>query len=136
MNLPVILKNWSSVYLPGIIISEELVRALKPNYPLILVSNTNEAHFEFIRSRYRIVDYFDHFVLSYEVGSLKPDRKIFEHAITTANCSPDSLFFIDDREENITAATQLGIHAHLFRSQSGLIVARRNSGVEIGKFVD
>jgi len=78
------------------------------------------------------VDYFDHFVLSYEVGSLKPDRKIFEHAITTANCAPDSLFFIDDREENITAATRLGIHAHLFRSQSGLISALQSAGVEIG----
>src|SRR5437762_12479837 len=114
MNLPVILKNWSSVYLPGIIISEELVGALKRNYPLILVSNTNEAHFEFIRSRYRIIDYFDHFVLSYDVGSVKPDRKIFEHAITSANCAPDSLFFIDDRLEDITAAALLGIHAHLF----------------------
>ena len=136
MNLPDFRKTWSSVFLPGLMIAEELVGTLKRNYPLILVSNTNEAHFEFIRSRYRIVDYFDHFVLSYEVGSLKPDRKIFEHAITSANCAPDSLFFIDDREENITAATQLGIHAHLFRSQSGLISALRNAGVEIGKFVD
>ena len=65
MNLPDFRKTWSSVFLPGLIISEELVGALKRNYPLILVSNTNEAHFEFIRSRYRIVDYFDHFVLSY-----------------------------------------------------------------------
>src|SRR3989442_12206749 len=136
MNLPDFRKTWSSVFLPGLIISEGLVGALKRNYPLILVSNTNEAHFEFIRSRYRIVDYFDHFVLSYEVDSLKPDRKIFEHAITTANCAPDSLFFIDDREENITAATRLGIHAHLFRSQSGLISALQSAGVEIGKFVD
>ena len=58
--------------------------AFKRKYPLILVSNTNQAHIEFMRQNYRLMEYFDHHVLSYEVGSLKPDRKIFEHAIAVA----------------------------------------------------
>ena len=135
MTLSDFRQTWSSVFLPDVMVSEELLASLKRNYRLILVSNTNEAHFEFIRSRYRIVDYFDHCVLSYQVGSLKPDRKIFEHAISAANCGPNSLFFTDDREENIAAATQLGIHAHLFRSQSQLISALQGAGIEVGNFV-
>ena len=116
MPLPHFRETWSSVFLPGLIVSEELVATLKRKYPLILVSNTNEAHFEFVRSKYRIVDYFDRHVLSYEVGSLKPDRKIFEHAIAAANRPAEALFFIDDRDENIIAARQLGIKAHQFKS--------------------
>ena len=136
MTLTDFRKTWSSVFLPDLLVSEELLASLKRNYPLILISNTNEAHFEFIRSEYRILDYFDQLVLSYQVGSLKPDRKIFEHAISGANCAPDALFFTDDREENVASATQLAIHAHLFRSQSELILALQGVGVEVGNFLD
>ena len=128
-------ETWSSVFLPGLMVSEELIASLRRNYPLMLVSNTNEAHFEFIRSRYRIVDYFDRHVLSYEVGSLKPDRKIFEHAIAASNCPVEALFFIDDRAENIVAARQLGIRSHQFKSEADLIVALQETGVEIGDFI-
>ena len=97
------------------------------------MSNTNEAHFEFIRSKYGVVDYFDRHVLSYEVGSLKPDRKMFERAIEAADCPAEALFFTDDREENIIVARQLGIHAHQFESESGLVAALQDAGVEVGE---
>ena len=135
MSLARFCETWSSVFIPGLLVSEELIADLKRNYPMILISNTNEAHFEFIRSRYRIVDYFDRHILSYEVGSLKPDRKIFEHAIAAANCPVEALFFIDDREENIVAARQLGIRSHQFQSETALIGALQDAGVEIGDLV-
>jgi glucose-1-phosphatase len=81
MDLPGFCQTWSSVFLPELIVSERLLLALKKNYPLILVSNTNEIHIDYVRANYRLLDYFDHEVLSYRVGSLKPDRKIFERAI-------------------------------------------------------
>jgi len=132
MELPQFCRTWSSVFLPGLIVSEDLLRALKRNYPLILVSNTNEAHVEFIRAKYRVFDYFDHHILSYQVGSLKPEPEIFEHAIRRSGCAPEALFFTDDRAENVRAARQLGIHAHQFVSESKLIEALRQAGVEIG----
>ena len=123
MDLSEFREVWSSVFLPGLLVSEGLLQELKREYPLILVSNTNEAHFEFVRSRYPVVDYFDRHVLSYEVGSLKPDRKIFDHAIRVAGFRPDALFFTDDREENILMAQELGIHGHQFRTEPLLIDA-------------
>jgi FMN phosphatase YigB (HAD superfamily) len=135
MPLPHFQEVWSSVFLPGLMVSEQLITELKRNYPLILVSNTNEAHFEYVRSKYRVVDYFDRYVLSYEVGSLKPDKEIFEYAIAAANRPAEALFFIDDREENIIAARQLGINAHQFKSQKELVAALQDAGVEIGDFV-
>jgi putative hydrolase of the HAD superfamily len=123
MDLSEFREVWSSVFLPGLLVSEGLLQELKRKYPLILVSNTNEAHFEFVRSRYPVVDYFDRHVLSYEVGSLKPDRKIFDHAIRVSGFRPDALFFTDDREENILMAQELGIHGHQFRTEPLLIDA-------------
>jgi glucose-1-phosphatase len=126
--------TWSSAFLPDLLVSEELLATLKRNYPLILVSNTNEAHYEFIRSKYPVLAYFDKCVLSYEVGSLKPDHKIFEHAIEIAGSPADRLFFTDDREENILAARELGIRAHQFLGQAKLLKALQDEGVQIGEF--
>ena len=132
MALPDFCRIWSSVFLPGLLVSEDLLAALKRKYPLILISNTNEAHIEFIRSNYRVLDYFDRHIFSYEVGSLKPDRKIFEHAIEASECSPEAIFFTDDREENVWAATQLGIRGHQFTTQLNLIGALEAAGVDAG----
>lgn len=130
MGLVEFCRTWSSVFLPDPIVSEDLLATLKRNYPLILVSNTNEAHIEFIRSKYRVFGYFDRHVFSYQVGSLKPDRKIFEHAIAASGCLPEALFFTDDREENIFAARQLGIRGHRFETELKLVEALQGAGVE------
>ena len=115
-------------------VSEELLAGLKRKYPLILVSNTNEAHIDFIRSTYSVLDYFDRQVLSYEVRSMKPDRKIFEHAIAAAGHPAESLFFTDDRQENVLKASEMGMTAHQFKSESQLIDALQEAGVEIAGF--
>jgi len=128
-------KIWSSVFLPGLMVSENLLAWLKRRYPLILVSNTNEAHIEFIRSNYRVLDYFDQHIFSYEVGSLKPDPKIFERAIAASGCPAKALFFTDDREENIVAARRFGMQVHQFQTESKLVEALQQAGVEAGEFV-
>ena len=131
MDLSDFCRTWSSVFLPEPIVSENLLTALKRNYPLILVSNTNEAHIDFVRSNYGVLDHFNHLVLSYEVGSLKPDRKIFEHAISVSGHDPKALFFTDDREENILAARRLGMKAHQFKTESQLVNALQEAGVQV-----
>ena len=135
MDLPDFCETWSSVFLPDLLVSEDLLLALKRKYPLILVSNTNELHIDFVRTNYRVLDYFDHHVLSYEVGSLKPDRKIFDYAIAVSGHEPEALFFTDDREENIVAARQLGMHAHQFKTELQLVDALQQAGVEIPDFI-
>jgi glucose-1-phosphatase len=131
MTLPEFCATWSQVFMPQPLVSEELLATLKRRYPLILISNTNEAHVEFIREKYRVFDYFDHLVFSYEVRALKPDPEIFEHAITASNRPVEALFFTDDREENVVAATALGMHAHQFVSEAKLVEALRQAGVEV-----
>jgi putative hydrolase of the HAD superfamily len=127
-------ESWSSVFLPGLIVPESLLASLRQRYPLILVSNTNESHAGFIARQYRVFDYFDHRILSHEVGSMKPDYKIYEAAIAAAGKPPEALFFTDDREENVQAARELGIHAHRFETVEGLLRAFRELGVETDGF--
>jgi FMN phosphatase YigB (HAD superfamily) len=135
MEFPQFCQTWSSVFLPGTLISEELLASLKKRYPLILVSNTNQLHVEHLRATSPVFEYFDHLIFSHEVGSLKPDAKIFKAAIAVSGFPPEALFFTDDREENVVAARQLGMHAHQFVSQAALIEALRAAGVEVGDIV-
>ena len=125
---------WSAVFLPEPILPETFLSGLKQRYPLILVSNTNEAHAAFISTRYSVFDHFGHRILSHEVGSLKPDTAIYEAAIAASGKPASALFFTDDREENVEAALQLGLQAHLFRTPSGLVKALREHGVEVEDF--
>jgi putative hydrolase of the HAD superfamily len=128
-------RAWSSIFLPGLIIPEELLSNLKARYPLILVSNTNESHADFVARNYSVLDYFDHKIFSHEVGSMKPDRKIYDAAIAVAGKPPGALFFTDDREENVESAARLGIRTHQFHSVLKLVKALQNNGVQIGDFV-
>jgi putative hydrolase of the HAD superfamily len=125
---------WSAVFLPELLVPEQLLKNLQQRYPLILVSNTNESHATFISKQYTVFEYFHHRILSHQVGSLKPDYGIYRAAIQASGKEPEALFFADDREENIEAALELGIRAHLFRSVSGLVEALKNEGVDVGEF--
>ena len=82
-----------------------------------VLSNTCAAHWEWItRDRYRILPhYFPVIVCSYVVGSMKPDRGIYEHAIAAANVPADRIFFVDDRDDNVLGARQAGLDAVLYR---------------------
>ena len=48
---------------------------------LMLLSNTDPFHIEYVRSRYRFLGKFGRLVLSYEVGHAKPARQIFESSL-------------------------------------------------------
>ena len=50
-------------------------------------------------------------VASAEEGVAKPDRRIFEIALTRANCKPDRAVMVGDRMDNdIIPAQKLGMH--------------------------
>jgi len=88
---------------------ENLLIILKKNCKLILLSNTDPIHFTFIRNKYKILDIFDDFVLSYKIGYKKPSQAIYLYAIKKAGTSPNEILFIDDIYEHVQAAKLLGI---------------------------
>lgn len=98
--------------------SLELLRSLRATHaiPMILLSNTNSVHWEFITRTWEIQRMFDACILSFEVRAMKPDPKIYEHALRHAGIPPSQCFFTDDIPENIAGAKRLGIDAVLFQS--------------------
>lgn len=99
----------------------EIIKRLKEQkFKLILISNTNEMHFEYIKRRYEVINYFDEFLLSYKVGVRKPDKKIFYELINLSNCAPYEIFYTDDIEEYVKSASELNISTYHFISPEDL----------------
>jgi putative hydrolase of the HAD superfamily len=121
---------WSSIFLPDPIVPESLLEGLRRRYRLLLLSNTNAIHFEMIRQTYPLIRHFHDYVLSYEVGALKPAPRIYEEAIARAGCRPDECFFTDDIPQYVEAARRAGIDAVVFRSVAQLEDELRARGVE------
>ena len=86
-----------------------LARKLKKSYKLFLLSNINKLHFEHIKKKFGIIGIFDELVLSYLVGSMKPEKKIFKEALRRAGKDRKKVLYIDDREDLIKEALSLGI---------------------------
>ena len=95
--------------------AHELLEYLSPRYPLTIVSNG------FIEVQQRKMEssgighYFSHVVLSENVGALKPDKRIFEHALLLNNAQPHETIMLGDNfEADICGAQNAGIDTIYF----------------------
>ena len=89
----------------------QLSQTLKKNYRRYVLSNTIPQHIEFVFNRYPLLKDFDGHILSYEVGLMKPDRKIYELIMRRFDIIPEQAVFIDDLPANVEAARLTGLQA-------------------------
>lgn len=80
--------------------------------PLGLISNASPS-MEIVLGRLGIKSYFETVVISDMLGILKPDPRIFEHALCAMGVAAAEAVFIDDIPENVNAARNLGMTALL-----------------------
>ena len=98
-----------------------VVAHLAPRFPLFLLSNTNSLHFDYIRERFdAILQPFQAFILSYEVGSRKPEAAIYQALIQQVSRPPEEILFLDDKAIFVDAAREQGLAAWQFRSPQEL----------------
>jgi putative hydrolase of the HAD superfamily len=94
----------------------DFIKTLSENskYNLILLSNTNELHINWIKAQVTFYENFKNcfhkFYLSHEIGLRKPDSEIFEFVINDNNINAKESLFIDDTIDNIKTAHKIGFH--------------------------
>jgi len=121
---------WSSIFLPDPLIPEAMLQGIARNHRLVLLSNTNAIHFEMLVKTYPLLRHFHSYVLSYQVGAMKPLPLIYQKAIEAAGCQPGECFFTDDIEANVEAAREQGIDAVQFQSAAQIEAELKKRGVE------
>src|ERR1700728_545212 len=81
-----------------------------------LLSNMHSGMITHLRENFDWLDRFDFKTFSAEVRLIKPDAAIYEHTLRGLGVSAAETLFVDDREMNVRAARELGMHAVRFQS--------------------
>ena len=93
---------------------EAVGRVQSQGCPTGVLSNTCRSHWSWINriSTSNVLNEFAEYILSFEVGAMKPNAAIYDAAEQAAEVPPEKILFLDDRQENIDAALHRGWQAH------------------------
>lgn len=111
-----IINAWNSIIKEFPVKRLEFLQKLQAegNYRILLLSNTNNLHIEYIKEHVSFFEdfkaCFDQFYLSQEIGFRKPNVDIYEFVLKINNLNPSETLFIDDTKDNTDTAAKLGIH--------------------------
>lgn len=108
----------------------ELIKGLRGNYKLGIISNTIDDHVEVFKN-FGFLEHFDDVILSNEVDLYKPQAEIYNLALERLGVGAEESVFIDDLQPNIDGAEAVGINAILFNGIEDLKSKLQKLGVKI-----
>ena len=105
--------------MPGM---RELLTELKndPRYRIYGLTNWSMETFPAARARFPILQMIDNYVVSGDVGMVKPDLAIFQLLLNRFGLRPEECLFIDDNPANIEGARRAGIDGIVFTGSEEL----------------
>ena len=87
---------------------------LLQSYNLAMLSNDVSEWSAYLRRKFDLDRLFKVVVISGDVGSRKPDKRIYDILLQQINAPAERCVFIDDRVKNLITASELGIKPVLF----------------------
>lgn len=104
-----------------------LVNNLRSKYKTFLLSNTNQIHIDWVNAQLQkdyniqsLEPYFDKIYFSHKIKCRKPSKKPFQIVLKENNLIAKQTIFIDDKQENINTAKEIGIHTYLKKDETPL----------------
>ncbi len=98
-----------------------LVDRLRPRVRTAMLTDNPSLLLEALPTHFpEIAPRFDPFLISCELGMMKPSREIFEAALARLEELASSVLFVDDTEANVLGAQACGIEAVRFTSAEAL----------------
>jgi putative hydrolase of the HAD superfamily len=96
-------------------------RGLRPRHRTAILSNAWDGARRIFTQVYGLDRVVDLMVISAEVGVAKPDPRIYHLALERLGVQPHEAVFVDDMEENVAGARQVGMWAVRFESTDQVI---------------
>lgn len=110
----------------------ETVKRVRSNgYKTLICTNNFPARINGLQERFKFLDDFDGMSISYEVGSSKPDPRIYQKLIEVSEVNADEIVYADDNNDNILEAQKLGINAFFYEGFDKFIEKLKESGVNL-----
>ena len=121
LDFTTFLKFWTEIFTPNQAVIQLLYK-LKERYPLYLISNTCETHYDYLTKEFpQPFSVFNDVILSYLVHSVKPEEKIYSVLKVKADRDYEEILYIDDRRDLIENAADLGLISFQFKNHQDLI---------------
>ncbi len=98
----------------------EIIKQLKGKYHLILLSDHVKEWMTYIEQNNQEICIFDTKIFSYEIGSVKSDKRTFRTVLDRTQIIADETLFIDDYNINIKRAEEVGINGIVFKNAEQL----------------
>ena len=100
-------------------------------YLLFTINNESFALNQYRIKTFGLDQYFTAFLSSCYLGVIKPNRKIFQKALWITQRKGEECLFIDDREENVTAAQACGIRGIHLKDHHQLSDLLKEEGIKL-----
>jgi glucose-1-phosphatase len=111
-------KAWNATLIGIFEDSINAVTKLKEKFNVILLSNTNQIHFDyFSRDCGSLFSLFDNCYFSHQIGFVKPEPDCFNYVLNKMNYKPEESLFVDDSQLNITAAATIGLNTFIINGR-------------------
>lgn len=107
-----------------------LISKLRKNYKVGLLSDQTKEWWPYLDKKYGISGNFDFVIISSLTGFHKPQPEIYKIAIENANCGAEECLFIDDLENNLVPARDLGMKTILFENPKQIKKDLENLGIK------
>lgn len=104
-------RAWMQLILPPFMGIDEVLSHLKQSVEVYALSNTNEAHSAHFMREFEVFEHFHEVYTSHGLQARKPEKEIFEKMLALVKKVPGETLFLDDLEDNIVAARELGMNA-------------------------
>ena len=100
----------------------DLVKQLiaDPAWEVFGLTNWSMETFPKARERFAVLQLIDRYVVSGDVGMVKPDPRIFRLLLDRYGLRAEETIFVDDNPDNVAAACQLGLHGIVFHGAEEL----------------
>lgn len=109
-----------------------LIRKLKAHgYTLYGLSNWSREKFDTVKDELVFLPLLEDYLISGDAGVTKPDERIYRMLLKRIGRPAGECIFIDDAEENVFAAEELGIRTILYRSPEQLEREMGRMGIKV-----
>lgn len=123
-------KGWNSIYMNTFGGIDNLLATLKENYRLVALTNTNIIHSKEWKRKYKdTLQHFEKVFSSHEIRTRKPETKAFQTVLDYLDLPAQRTIFLDDNEEYVMKAKQLGINAVWVTSYNQMIEGLKKLGI-------
>ena len=107
---------WNRVLDPEPILGEDLFERLAGRCRLALLSNTDPIHVSCLEESFSLGRHFPVRIYSCRVGASKPSPAIYRAALHALGVTAEDALYIDDVQEFVLAARQMGLDAIQFKT--------------------